>query len=1302
MNSIYPALQKLKVGDHACFLYETEEEHRIVLTDFLHRGLAQNQKILYVADAQTSDQVLDYLRSDKDVDAEQAVDKGQLTFLSPQQFYLQDGVFDPDATIQLLRQKTQSALEEGYAALWITCEMSWVLSEPPGAERLSEFETKVNKFFVGNSAIGLFQYDRQRFSPEPLKDALRTHPIAVIGANTYRNFYYKPPAELLGETPAQAELDQWLDHLTEDEDARREQSLVMDNTHDITDRREAEEALYQSEEKYRRMFECSPESVVLLDTEGNVLDINGRLGEWLGYKADELTGRKLWDFPTLKHDTKEEFKSRFEERMAGVKVPPYEVELLSKNNETYTGLVHGTVLTDAQGNVNGDILLITDITQRKQTEQELRAAYDKLDKLVELNADGIMVINQEGFILFANPAAEALIGRNTNELLGQHFGHPLTPGGITEIELFSEGNRTSVVELQTTETEWDGDSAFLMSLRDITEHKQTEREIRHLNSLLGAIRNINQIIVQETDPRSLMEQACSTLLETRSYEGCAVALLDNTAETLTPFAQAGKQIFSKNWSVSKEGEGEAPNCVKEAIRSREMCLKNSSADCGDCPYEESAEDYAAATVPMMSGEKVIGILHVHISKQVKIDDKEQNLLHEVAQDLAFARDKLLADQDLRDRDAKLEAIIASAPYVMVLVDSDRRVRQINAAGTEFAGRSTEELLGLHAGEALRCIHALDDPRGCGFGHACEECPVRNTVLETLSSRKGYEDVEVDMTFERSDGQEDRTFLFHTKPLEVNEQQMCLVVFDDITEYKEVERRQKELQEFTQSTIDSLTAHIAVLDETANIITVNAAWRHFADDNGLQWPEYGIGINYLDIVEKSPDGQEAEGAADVSAEIRKLLSEQTDTFEREYPCHSPDEERWFRLRGTRFKSSHGTRVVLAHLNITERKKAELELQKALDDLQKSQQKIVEQERQQALTTMASGIAHDFNNALSPIQGFADMLIEDEEVRNDPEKFVRYVEHIRRSAKTAAETVRRMRKFYRPREETSFVPVDLNKVIEEAVSVTEPRWKQESQASGRHIEIRTEPNATSNISGNEAELHEMLTNLIFNAVDAMPEGGKITVKSYTEDGNAILEFSDTGVGMSEETKSRCLDPFYTTKGAEGSGLGLASLQGTVDRHNGKVDIQSTEGEGTIFRIALPLSDGRTDTIEQKGDEHTQSLHILVVEDEPGQRELLTAFLEADGHTVDLAHDGIEGLRKFSAGWYDLVLTDRAMPNMGGDQMAKEVKEKAPDKSVVMLTGFGDMMDAAGENPSNVDAVISKPFTRQKLQDVLSELV
>ncbi|HEU5318571.1 MAG TPA: ATP-binding protein, partial [Chloroflexota bacterium] len=378
-----------------------------------------------------------------------------------------------------------------------------------------------------------------------------------------------------------------------------------------------------------------------------------------------------------------------------------------------------------------------------------------------------------------------------------------------------------------------------------------------------------------------------------------------------------------------------------------------------------------------------------------------------------------------------------------------------------------------------------------------------------------------------------------------------------------------------------------------------------------------------------------------------------------------------------------------------------LRRALEDLAAAQSKLLEQERLRALGEMASGIAHDFNNALSPVVGFSELLLEVPANLKDPELARRYLGLIRTGAEDAMAVVARLREFYRPRDEgQTFGAVDLPAMVRQAVQLTEPRWRSQAQSGGATIRVETDLDDVPPVAGDERELREALTNLIFNAVDAMPNGGTLTLRTRGEEGEAVLEVGDTGVGMTEEVRRRCLEPFFSTKGARGTGLGLSMVYGTVRRHGGEVEIESAVGKGTTFRLRLPLSSARTttDTPDAAPDSAGRRLRVLLVDDEEPVRAATRAYLLAEGHAVEEAETGRGALERFRAARFDVVITDRAMPDMSGDQVAAAVKAASPATPVIMLTGFGGLMLAADERPEEVDVVVGKPLTRRALRDAL----
>jgi PAS domain S-box-containing protein len=426
-----------------------------------------------------------------------------------------------------------------------------------------------------------------------------------------------------------------------------------------------------------------------------------------------------------------------------------------------------------------------------------------------------------------------------------------------------------------------------------------------------------------------------------------------------------------------------------------------------------------------------------------------------------------------------------------------------------------------------------------------------------------------------------------------------------------------------------------------------------------------------------------------------------------------EERFERMDGASFQVDYVsapilergvvTGVVVTFQDITVRKGSEAELQRsharleeALAQLKATQRQVLQQERLRAVGQMASGIAHDFNNSLTPIMSYSELLLQNPD-RLDPEQTERYMKVIHTAACDAAAVVRRLRELYRERAEAPpHSAVDVVGCVEEAIALTQPRWKSQALASGITINILTEFEGTPYLAGDAAEIREALTNLIFNAVDAMPRGGTITIRACTEGDLVRLEVEDTGTGMTEDIRARCTEPFFSTKGPHGSGLGLAMVVAIVDRHRGRCTIESEPARGTRIILRLPQRVMRTPrTSAAQPDDRMRRLRILVVEDEAVVRKSIIDVLAADGHTVDSAANGVEGLEKVLGAWFDLLITDRAMPEMGGDQLAAAVKRLMPDKPIVMLTGFGELMAARGDRPPGVDVVVSKPVTRSQLQ-------
>ena len=384
-----------------------------------------------------------------------------------------------------------------------------------------------------------------------------------------------------------------------------------------------------------------------------------------------------------------------------------------------------------------------------------------------------------------------------------------------------------------------------------------------------------------------------------------------------------------------------------------------------------------------------------------------------------------------------------------------------------------------------------------------------------------------------------------------------------------------------------------------------------------------------------------------------------------------------------------------------------LEAAYNDLRQTQEAAMQHERLSALGQMASGVAHDINNAITPIALYAETLLDHEKGLSPQGR--NYLQIIDHAIHDVAQTITRLRAFH-TRREPSPAPnaVQLNGLIDQVVSLTRARWSDIPQQRGIVIDLQTElaPDL-SYVQGDESEIREALINLVFNAVDAMPAGGNLLLRTGTDDGAAFVEVADSGTGMDEETRRRCLEPFFTTKGASGSGLGLAMVYGMAERHGARIDIHSEPGKGTRIRLSFMVPERVPSApVAVRGlIEPPPAMRVLIVDDDPAILRSLRDVLELDGHSVVTAGGGQDGINAFRAALgrgepFELVVTDLGMPFIDGRRVAEAVKEVSAATPVILLTGWGQRLISDGETPPYVDLVLSKPPQRRRLREAIAQ--
>ena len=362
-------------------------------------------------------------------------------------------------------------------------------------------------------------------------------------------------------------------------------------------------------------------------------------------------------------------------------------------------------------------------------------------------------------------------------------------------------------------------------------------------------------------------------------------------------------------------------------------------------------------------------------------------------------------------------------------------------------------------------------------------------------------------------------------------------------------------------------------------------------------------------------------------------------------------------------------------------------RAYEDLAQAQDQLVRSEKLRALGEMASGVAHDFNNLLAAILGRAQLLLH----RVTDPKARQWLQIIERSAEDGAKTVRRLQEFTRIRRDQPSVALDLNRVVREALELTESSWRIEPPRRGISIQAVTELSPDlPRTTGDPAELREVMTNLILNAVDAMPHGGTLTLATARRGESIEVRVSDTGVGIPEVVRAKIFDPFFTTKGPKGTGLGLSMTYGILSRHGASISVESQEAQGTTFTLLFPINAvPETPAPEPEELPDAVPLRCLVVDDEETVGDMLADVLRSAGHTVSVARSASEGLKHVQAERLDLVFTDLSMPGMTGWELARAVRAAAPGLPVILVSGFAVEVPQAELEASGVHSVLAKPI-------------
>ncbi len=682
-----------EVGDHLCSLYETEEEHRALLTPFLRQGLERGEKVLYIVDAHSAEVVLDYLRDDG-LEVEPYLASEQLSILTADDAYMREEVFDPEGMIAWLRTETERALAEGHSALRTTCEMTWTLRGWPDSERLIEYEARLNEFLPESYCLTLCQYDRRGFAPAVLLDMLCIHSTVAVGTAVCDNPHYIPPAEFLGHDLPAAKLRRWLNHLTE--------------------RKRVEEALRESEEKYRALTENSPLGIFISDAE-RFIYVNQRFCEITGFSRDELLNMPDPVGSLFAPEERERILAYARSRLSDDPAPTcYEARSIRKDGETVSLrlTVSSIVLTDRRV-LQG---IIEDITGRKRAEEATRhqvahqealnaiaaAVSQSLNLKEVLNAaleEMLTMLNAEGGLIYLfdktsqtfaptvhHQISQDVLREVTGFKLGEGLsgraaqtGQPLLVPDLAEapnnisaaavkegwrslvsVPLRAKGETVGVMTITSrTKGYFALDSLGLLiaignEIGVAIENAQLHQEVQQRVEELTFLNQVGRAMTSSLDLEQVLTTVMQETTNVLKVEAASIMLLDSEGKELIFETVVGPQAEKAKNLRLPLGQGIAGRVAREG---QPLLVPDAKADPYFYPDIDQTTGFVTRSVlgvPLEVKGRVLGVIEAVNKIEGDFNQADVELLSSMAQSAAIAIENAQLYKALQNRMEELE------------------------------------------------------------------------------------------------------------------------------------------------------------------------------------------------------------------------------------------------------------------------------------------------------------------------------------------------------------------------------------------------------------------------------------------------------------------------------------------------------------------------------------------------------------------------------------------------------------------------------------------------------------------------
>ncbi|MFB3884896.1 MAG: PAS domain S-box protein [Thermodesulfobacteriota bacterium] len=1071
----------------------------------------------------------------------------------------------------------------------------------------------------------------------------------------------------------------------------------------VRDPKQSPKASKETEAKYRTIFENSKDMVFITALDGRFIEVNQAGVELLGYSdKNELLKRKMSD-TCLNPKRGEIFQKEVAEEGF---IKDFEAELRKKDGETIDCLITATLRKDEEGHSIGYEGIIKNISERKKMEEELFQRAEELQTLYELSILINQSLNIEDVLPLALDKASTLTGFesggvylfNENKgILELKFHKGCSAAFIDRVKVLPYGAGICGRAIQLKKPIYFSIDEYPFS-ELLPLHKEEGTQSLMGIPLLAKEKVIGAITLSSHFTHEFTQRRINLLLSIGNQVGLALEnarLFSDVAEARSEWETTFNavtdliSIRDKNYRILRANQAAFKRFgLKREEMIGKRCyevLHRRSEPCAKCHLSKTLMTKKPAFGERKSGY-LNGVVQYHT---FPIFDEAGEIVAVVDLSREITEQKRME----REREVvnSINEILASSldvRQVMQAVHSELK----KVLDTE---RMTITLL-LEKGEWYRFFSLKEDFEAKEMigrvTYPIEGTPLTQ-VLETGLPVMIADSAAFDSWFyRRLFGEGIRSSIVF--PLEYKEKIIGTMNLSS----KEPNHFSKTQFNFLYQISSGLSISIEnslLLDEIKaseeryRIVVENAV-----DGVLVVGEDYRFKYVNQKLTEILAYSREELTGMDfrelLDDESRKLIANRYDQWKKGIKLSPIFEINLFRkdgeLRNIEISAREikGTGGFVAFLrDINEKKKME--------------EQFVENEKLRALGEMASGVAHDFNNALAAILGNAQLLLYTAKDKG----LIESLKTIEKVAQRGAQSVRMLQDFTRRRVQKQFFKIDVNAIVKDAIEMTKPKWKDEVQSKGTDIEIITHLEDVSLVLGDAFEMREVITSLVFNAIDAMPEGGKIEFRTYQVANHVYIQISDTGIGMTEEVKKKIFEPFFTTKPFSNTGLGLSMSYGIIKRFGGEIKVVSEVGYGTTFTIILPIgSEAKEKAAVSPGGQRAKETRILVVDDEETVRDVLSKMLSLNHYRVTTAENGEEAIRLFKESDFSIVLTDLGMPGMPGWEVCKAIKKISPQTPVGMITGWGVEVDQAKIRENGIDFLIPKPFQFDQILKVLTK--